>query len=96
MKKKKSNNPQHFDNREKVEILSLGDDVEVWFTYTGVTVSPCSYAWGLYRIDQEASEAAALQHVQGVDGGATWWAHIVLQLARVLLRVQQHLCCSLK
>lgn len=29
MKKKKSNNPQHFDNREKVEILSLGDDVEV-------------------------------------------------------------------
>lgn len=33
---------------------------------------PRSDARSLHRIDEETSEAAALQDVQGVDGGAPW------------------------
>lgn len=50
--------------------------------------SPCPDARSLHCIDKEATEATALQKVQGVDGGAPWWAHIVLQLAGVLLRLK--------
>lgn len=57
--------------------------------------SPCPDAGSLYRIDQQAAEAAALQEVQGMDGRTPWWAHVVLQLAWVLLWVKKHLSCSL-
>lgn len=58
--------------------------------------SPRPDARRLHGIDEETPEAAALQNVQGVDGGAPWRAHVVLELARVLLRVQQHLGGSLR
>lgn len=62
----------------------------------GATVSPRPNARSLHCVDQEAAEAAALHDVQGMNGGAPWRAHVVLQLAWVLLRVQHHLRCSLK
>lgn len=34
--------------------------------------SPCPDARSLHCIDKEATEATALQKVQGVDGGAPW------------------------
>ena len=72
------------------------NDLDMWFLFKAATVSPCPDARRLHRINQEAAEAAALHDVQGVDRGAPWWAHVVLQLAGVLLRVQQHLSSSLK
>ena len=57
---------------------------------------PCPNTRRLNGVDEEASEASALHDVQRVDGGAPWRAHVVLQLARMLLRVQQHLGSSLK
>lgn len=56
---------------------------------------PGPNAGGLYSVDEQGAEAPTLHDVQGVNGGAPWGANVVLQLARVLLRVQQHFGCSL-
>lgn len=77
-----------------IYVWYMMNDAYVWFAL--LSVSPRPDTWGFHRIDQEAAEATALQDVQCVDGGTPWWAHVVLQLAWVLLRVQQHLSCSLK
>lgn len=57
--------------------------------------SPCPDTRSLHGVDEQTAESATLHHVQGVDGGSPRGTHVVLQLARVQLRVQQHLSCSL-
>lgn len=52
---------------------------------------PCADAGGLDSIDEQGAEAPTLQEVQGMDGGPPGGADIVLELAWVLVRVQQHL-----
>lgn len=46
---------------------------------------PCSDTGGLNRVDEQRAEAPALEEVQGVDGGPPGGAHIVLELAGMLL-----------
>lgn len=67
----------------------------VWFQVCVSPPSPCPDTRSLHGVDEQTAESATLHHVQGVDGGSPRGTHIVLQLARVQLRVQQHLSCSL-